>query len=83
VMHEPEKSDSVVVAVKPTNEAEQSVAELVEQGQGPRETRTSKARAWHRTGKVCHRRWSAYGLLPDEGRRRSSLRSCTTPTLRC
>ena len=30
MMHEPEKSDSVVVAVKPTNKAERSVAEPVE-----------------------------------------------------
>jgi RNA-directed DNA polymerase len=30
VMHEPEKSDIVVVAVKPTNNAERSAAELVE-----------------------------------------------------
>jgi RNA-directed DNA polymerase len=30
MMHEPEKSDSVVVAVKPANKAEPSVAELVE-----------------------------------------------------
>jgi RNA-directed DNA polymerase len=30
MMHEPEKSDPVVVAVKPTNKAERSVAELVE-----------------------------------------------------
>ena len=30
MMHEPEKSDSVIVAVKPTNKAEQSVAEPVE-----------------------------------------------------
>jgi methylmalonyl-CoA mutase N-terminal domain/subunit len=30
MMHEPEKSDSVVVAAKPTNKAERSVAELVE-----------------------------------------------------
>jgi RNA-directed DNA polymerase len=29
-MHEPEKSDSVVVAEKPTNKAERSVAEPVE-----------------------------------------------------
>ena len=28
--HKPEKSDSVVVAVKPTNKAEQSAAEPVE-----------------------------------------------------
>jgi RNA-directed DNA polymerase len=30
MMHEPEKSDTVVVAVKPTNNAERSAAELVE-----------------------------------------------------
>ena len=30
MMHEPEKSDSVVVAVKPANKAERSAAELVE-----------------------------------------------------
>jgi RNA-directed DNA polymerase len=30
VMHEPEKSDTVVIAVKPTNNAERSAAELVE-----------------------------------------------------
>jgi RNA-directed DNA polymerase len=31
MMHEPEKSDSVVVAAKPTNKAERSAAEPVEQ----------------------------------------------------
>lgn len=30
MMHEPEKSDPVVVAAKPTNNAERSAAELVE-----------------------------------------------------
>jgi len=34
MMHEPEKSDSVVVAVKPTNKAERSAAELVERRAG-------------------------------------------------
>ena len=34
MMHEPEKSDFVVVAVKPTNKAEQSVAEPVERSAG-------------------------------------------------
>src|SRR5215472_4276170 len=34
VMHEPEKSDPAVVAVKPTNKAERSAAELVEQRAG-------------------------------------------------
>ena len=34
MMHEPEKSDSVVVAEKPTNKAEQSAAEPVERRAG-------------------------------------------------
>jgi hypothetical protein len=50
VMHEPEKSDSVVVAGKPTNKAERSVAERWSQGRRPRGTRASKARAGRRTG---------------------------------
>jgi RNA-directed DNA polymerase len=32
-------------------------------GRRPRGMRTSKARAGRRTGKVCHRRWSAYGKV--------------------
>jgi hypothetical protein len=44
MMHGREKPDLVVVAVKPTNKAEQSAAELVEPRTGPRETRDSKAR---------------------------------------
>jgi hypothetical protein len=47
--------------MKPANKAERSAAELVEQRQGPRGMRISKARAGLRTGKVCHRRWDAYG----------------------
>jgi len=51
MMHGREKSDLVVVAVKPTNKVEQSAAELVEpRTGGPRETRDSKARAEHRIG---------------------------------
>ena len=34
MMHEPEESDSVVVAGKPTNKAERSAAELVERRAG-------------------------------------------------
>jgi hypothetical protein len=34
MMHGPEKSDSVIVALKPTNKAERSAAELVEQRAG-------------------------------------------------
>ena len=42
MMHEPEKSDSVVVAAKPTNKAERSAA--WSQGRRPRGTWASKAR---------------------------------------
>src|SRR5258708_16289808 len=39
--------------------------------------RTRKARAGRRTGKVCHRRWSAYGKSQGNGRRNGSPRSST------
>jgi hypothetical protein len=61
MMHEPEKSDSAIVATKAANKAGQPVAELVERKAGTGGTRTSKARAGHRTGKACHRRWAACG----------------------
>ncbi len=31
--------------------------------------RISKARAGHRTGKVCHRRWNAYGVAARRGKK--------------
>ena len=40
-----EKSDSAIVAGKPTNKAERSAAELVEQRAGTKGIRPSKARA--------------------------------------
>ena len=63
MMHEPEKSDSAIVATKAANKAGQPVAELVERRAGTGGTRTSKARAGHRTGRTCHRRWVACGKL--------------------
>ena len=50
MMYEPEKSDAVVVAVKPTNKAERSAAEPVEPRTATKGTRASKARAGRRTG---------------------------------
>jgi hypothetical protein len=44
MMNGPEKSDSVIVAVKLTNKTERSAAELVERGHGPRGMRASEAR---------------------------------------
>jgi len=49
-MHDSEKSDSAMVAVKPPNKAGLPVAEAVEPRAGPRETRTSKARTGPRAG---------------------------------
>src|SRR5271169_5540713 len=45
--------------------------------------RISKARAGLRNGKVCHRRWDAYGKLRSKGRRKSSQRSSTTSVSDC
>jgi hypothetical protein len=59
MMHGHEKSDLAIVAEKPANKAneptveasaEVNAAEPVEQRAGPREMRTSKARAGRRTG---------------------------------
>ncbi len=65
MMHEPEKSDSAIVATKSANKAGQPAAELMERRAGTGRTRTSKARAGHRTGKACHRRWAACGSRND------------------
>ena len=61
MMHGREKSDSAIVAEKPTNKAVRPQRSRWSQGRGPRGTRTSKAWTEHRTGIPCHRRWSAYG----------------------
>ena len=52
LMHDPEKSDSGIVAMKPTNKAGRLVAEPVEPRPGPRGTRNSKAHSGHRAGNV-------------------------------
>src|SRR3984893_9620876 len=75
MMHGREKSDSAIVAGKPTNKAVPTAAEPVEPR--ARGRRASKARTGHRDGSACHKRWNAYGK-PRKGRRRSSLRSSTT-----
>jgi RNA-directed DNA polymerase len=73
------KSDSAIVAERPTNKAGRLAAEPEERrARRPRGTRCSKTRAGHRTGKACPRRWTAYGKWQVRGRRRSSPRSCIT-----
>ena len=50
MMHDREKSDSAIVAGKPTNKAVPTAAEPVDQGWRPRGMRASKARAGLRAG---------------------------------
>src|SRR6516164_5387999 len=89
MMNGPEKSDLAIVAMKPVNKAEgPSAARAVgephaEEPVEQRGMRASKARAGHRVGKACHRRWSAYGKSQGKGRRRGSPRSSTTSTSTC
>ena len=61
MMHEGEKSDPAVVAVKPVNNAERSAAEPVEPRAGAKGNaeQHSTCRAQYRV--ACHRRWNAYG----------------------
>ena len=61
MMHGREKSDSAIVAGKPTNKAVPTAAEPVEPRAGAKGTRASKARTGHSAGCACHKRWSAYG----------------------
>jgi len=50
MMHEGEKSDLAIVAVKPTNKAGAIRCGVVEQGRGPKGMRASKARTGRRAG---------------------------------
>jgi RNA-directed DNA polymerase len=60
MMHEHEKSDAAIGAEKLANKVERSAAEPVEQRAAAKGNADQhKARAGRRTGKACHRRWSA------------------------
>jgi len=83
MMNGPEKSDPAIVAMKPTNQSGTASGGAIcggaerggaggSEGRGPRGMRTSKARAGHRAGRACHRRWNAYGKSQAIGRRRGS-----------
>ena len=78
MMHGPEKSDPVIVAVKPTNKAERSAAELAEPRTGTKgnagELSTSRTQiritvtqgvCWH-TAACCRHypRWEPYAAKP-------------------
>jgi hypothetical protein len=50
MMHEREKSDPAIVAVKPANDAALVAEELVEPRAGAEGNASNKARSGHRTG---------------------------------
>jgi hypothetical protein len=61
MMHGRGKSDSAIVAGKPTKRRSDPLRSRWSQGRRPRGMRTSKARTGHSAGQACHRRWHAYG----------------------
>jgi len=71
MMHGREKSDSAIVAGKPTNKRLRSQRSGGAKGGGQGECEPAKARAGHRTGQTVHRRWSAYGEPPISAPRHS------------
>ena len=81
MVHEPEKSDAVIVAVKPKNKAGRPAAEPVEPRTATKGNAGQQSTRRARTGKACHRRWNAYGQPQGTGRRRSLPRSCTYRSL--
>jgi hypothetical protein len=70
MMHGHEKSDLVIVAVKPANKGvpprssprrNQPLRSRWSKGRGPRGMRIGKARTGLSAGRACHRRWTACG----------------------
>jgi hypothetical protein len=71
MMHGPEKSDLVIVAVKPANKVafplrssprrNPPLRSRWSKGRGPRGMRLGKARTGLSAGLACHRRWTACG----------------------
>jgi hypothetical protein len=71
MMYGHEKSDPAIVAGKPTNKAERSATELVDEGQDQRECGPTKHAPDSEPGKRDTWCWLAYGnllpLLPEVG----------------
>src|SRR5262245_22040586 len=68
MMHGREKSDSAIVAGKPTNKAVPTAAEPVERrakGGGRGECEPAKHGPGTEPDQPCHKRWSAYGEPPS------------------
>ena len=94
MMHGPEKSDPAIVADEAGEQSGTACCGAIcsgaetqrsrwSEGRGPRGMRASKARAGHRAGQACHRRWNAYGKSQEKRRRRGSPRSSTTSASIC
>jgi len=81
MMHEPEKSDPCIVAMKSANGAAKATSESMERRQGPRGTRAGPARTGHRAGQACHRDLTVYESEQDSRRRNGSLLCFTTSML--
>ena len=64
MMHEREKSGLAVVAMKPTNKAERSAAELGEPRAGAEGNVGQHSTDRARNRQPCHRGWNAYGNSP-------------------
>ena len=78
MMHGPEKSDPAIVAVKPTNKAERSAAELVEPRAGTKGNAYQQSMHWtqsqvrvsqaleriRQAAAVTHPRWEPYAGKP-------------------
>ena len=72
MMHGHEKSDHAIVAVKPTNKAERSAAELVERRAGTEGNADQLSTCWtSEPGKRGTGRWLVYGIelpsIPEVG----------------
>ena len=66
MMHEHGKSDSAIVAAKPTNKAGRPAAEPVERRAGTEGNAGQHSTRRHSTGKACPKRWATYGKSLSE-----------------
>ncbi len=82
-MHGGEKSDSAIVARKPTNKAGRSAAEWVERRAGAEGNADQQSTRRAQDRASVSQALAAYGKRQGTGRRNGSPRSFTTSTRRC
>ena len=83
MMHEPEKSDSAVVAGKPTNKAERSAAEPVEPRAGAEGNADQQSTRRAQDRESVSQALDRVRLAARRGSRRGSPRFCTISIPRC